>query len=249
MILCLLAAPLAAQNAGETCLSPPFDEGPAELRSMVADLREAVADFPSLNAALADPMLDICVSDSLFGELGYLEADTARIVLRADLEPGLRRAVLLHELRHLDQLRLGACPSPALSMRENARAVFAIEADANAIALLVAWHLKTDGDPQVWQALENWDSTTDIAAAFSAEMEATADPARAAAAAFAAWYASDIRRERYYLSSCNAYLDRQDRMHSLAGTQQVEAGYFTALCRMPDGATYPCAEPEDAVRR
>ena len=38
-------------------------------------------------------------------------------------------------------------------------------------------------------------------------------------------------------------------MHSLAGTQQVEAGYFTALCRMPDGATYPCAEPEYAVRR
>ena len=123
-----------------------------------------------------------------------------------------------------------------------------MEADANAIMLLVAWQAREAGDGMLWSALAGWERTGDIAAAFAARMEASGAPDQAAAAAFAAWYRSDKRQEAYFVSSCMAYLDDRDRLHALPGYDRVAEGYFATLCRMPDGTPYPCTEPETAPR-
>ena len=247
----LLAALWLASGAraGEVCLQAPFAGGGAgavELAALVTQARALIAGFPSLVEALEMPGLTICLADRLHSEHGYFEDETRRVVLSGALGQERALAVLLHELRHVDQARVGACPDPGLSMHENARAVFAMEADANAIALLVAWKAREEGDGALWAALAGWDRTADIAAAFAEGMEEGGTPARAASRAFAAWYGSQDRQEAYFLSSCMAYLDRSDRQHALPSYDEVAPEYFEALCRMPDGAAYPCAEPEGA---
>lgn len=236
-----------AAQAAETCLEAPFTgDGAGPLAGLVAEVRALIAGFPSLVEALEMPGLTICQADRLHSEHGYFESDARRIVLSGELGRDRALAVLLHELRHVDQARVGACPSPDLSMHENARAVFAMEADANAIALLVAWKARDEGDGALWAALAGWDRTADIAAAFAGDMENGGTPASAASSAFAAWYGSEDRQEAYFLSSCMAYLDRRDRLHALPSYEAVAPDYFETLCRMPDGAGYPCAEPEGA---
>ena len=245
--------PVVAETEDDSCLAAPYEavetDAQREVLALIGATEKSVEGFASLGAALRDERLVVCVSDRLFSELAYLDAEQYRIVLSRSMGTGLRQAVFLHELRHLDQLRLGACPGPELSMQEYARAVFANEADANAITLLVAWDQKNKGNPSLWEALTAWTSTADIAARFEVAMNESADPAEAAAAAFEAWYGSEARRERYYVSTCSAYLDRQDRLHTLPSYDSVGPGYFTTLCTMPDGAAYPCAEPEGAGRR
>ncbi|MGB8624187.1 MAG: DUF6782 family putative metallopeptidase, partial [Paracoccaceae bacterium] len=89
-----------------------------------------------------------------------------------------------------------------------------------------------------------WRTHSDIAAAFAAEMAATGDAPRATAAAFAQWYASDWRRENYYLAACSDYLDQQDRSKALPRYRLLSEDFLDTLCRLPDGTAYPCAEPE-----
>ena len=156
--------------------------------------------------------------------------------------------VLLHEIRHLDQLRLGACPSDDLAMEEYARATFALEADASAISLLIAWDLKERGDPGVWSALSAWDSQSDIAARFAGEMATSGDAEIAVSTAFDQWYASDLRREQYYIMTCSAYLDRQDASKALPQYQLLPGDFYAGLCRLPDGRDYPCSEPADPLQ-
>ena len=246
---CLWAAPAPAQTDGfgGQCLAAPHD-APAtarqqEVAELVDSLRPALARFESLARVLAEGAPEICLVDALLDAQGYLGVEENRIVLRAALAPPMRQAVLVHELRHLHQARSGACPGPALSMAETARATLALEADATAVTLHVAWALRAEGAPAVWDALSAWPGQEDIAAAFAAEMAETGDPARAAARAFAQWYVSDRRRETYRIAACAEYLDRQERSHALPSYGDLPEGYLAALCVLPDGRAYPCTPP------
>lgn len=241
----LIAAPLRAE---ETCLAPPYS-GDTDLARLIARLDILLADFPALADRLDADGPAICLSDALFAEQGYYAPADDTIRLRAGLTDGLALAILIHELRHVDQVRLGACPAPSLAMDETARATFAMEADASAISLLVAWHARAAGDPAAWEALAAWPNAADIARAFEDAMARTGDPAEATAAAFAQWYADPARREAYYIGACSAYLDQLDDSHRLPGAGAVPALFFDTLCRMPDGGTYACAEPEGALAR
>ncbi|WP_319824366.1 DUF6782 family putative metallopeptidase [Thalassovita sp.] len=250
LILTLLAAPVAAQpgiTRPQDCLTADQagadSAAQARLRGVLARLGGVLAALPSLGRTLARAAPAICLSDQLHGEHGYMESDGARIVLNAELGDPMLMAVILHELRHLDQLDAGVCPSPALSMSETARSVFAIEADATAVMLLGAWWMRQNGAPEVWDAAARWPSIADIAARFEQAMTAGAQTHQAVSAAFDQWYASDWRRERYYLAACSDYLDQLDRTKHLPRYQLVPDDYFQHLCHLPDGTPYACAEP------
>ena len=229
------------------CLAAPHD-APAsdrqrEVAALVEGLRPALARLDSLSRALEEGAPEICIVDALVDAQGYLGVEENRIVLSAALAPPMRQAVLIHELRHLHQARTGACPGPALSMGETARATLALEADATAVTLHVAWALRAEGAPAVWDALAAWPGQQDIAAAFAGAMAETSDPVRAAARAFAQWYVSDWRRETYRIAACADYLDRQDRSHALPAYGALPEGFLAALCELPDGRAYPCDPP------
>ena len=105
------------------------------------------------------------------------------------------------------------------------------------------------GLPELFAALRTAPETADIAAAFESEILKSDDPALATAAAFDAWYGSEIRRERYYVSTCMDYLDRIERDAQFPGTAKLTAGFLTRICNLPDGSTYPCDEPEAPLPR
>lgn len=250
-ILCFALANLlaAAALAENVCLSSPWlDEAETEgaepgLVCLVRWLEPTLADAPDLADALARLSPGLCLAPRIEGAEGYLDVEERQIVLDARATPALQRAILLHELRHLDQLVRGFCPANALAPRDNARATYAMEADASAVSLLLAWKRREGGDASAWQALAAWPQQADIAARFVQEITSGAELPDVVAAAFAQWYAAPNRRESYYLASCSAYLDREDRDHLLRGTARLPEDFFVRLCVLPDGRPYPCVEP------
>ena len=148
----------------------------------------------------------------------------------------------------LQQLAGDACPSDDLAMKEYVRATFALEADASAISLLVAWDMAKYGNEEVWTALSTWPTQKDIADSFLKELARSADSAAAAAAAFDQWYMSKDRREQYYLSTCSDYLDRQDSTHAVPQYRLLPKEFLESLCTLPDGGEYPCSVPTPELR-
>jgi len=253
LLLIFGSAPHAAATALARCIAAPYQSAAtSDQRRLVKEvtaLRAALRDFPALLAVLDSRRPALCLSESLIEARAYYEPETNRIVLASGMGAGLTLAMLVHELRHLYQFDGGFCPSDSLAMKDFARGVFAMEADANAVSLMVAWHLRSGGESRMWSALETWPMTADIAARFVRSMTATGDVPAAAAAAFDQWYASDIRREKYYVAACSDYLERSDRAHALPSYRPLPADFLSRLCLLPDGRTYPCIEAEGALER
>ena len=161
------------------CLDAPYRTAESHRQEVVRDrvrvLRAVLQDFPSLLQVLDMQEPQICLSDRLLMEKAFLSPEDNRIVVASDLPPDFMLAVLVHEIRHLDHLVRGVCPSDALAMKHYARATGFLEADANAIGLLIAWKQKADGHPGMWQALESWKMTSDIAERFDGTMQETGD--------------------------------------------------------------------------
>jgi hypothetical protein len=229
------------------CAEAPYADAP-EVADFVAEMTPVFSKFPTLEASLATDAPELGLAGSLHTARGYFEPETRRIVIERALSPGLRQAVLVHELRHAQQFATGSCPGPGLSMQGNARAIFAMEADASVVSMLVAWRMREAGAPAMWDALASWPMQEDIADAFSAEMAAHDDPARAAGAAFAQWYANAARRDRYYVAICSNYLDHQDSTHRLPAYGDLAPDFFAELCRLPDGTAYRCDDSGAAGR-
>lgn len=246
-MLALLVA-LPAQAAADTCLEHPYS-GKSRLAADIAAAREMIQPFPTLRDTIDALRPRICATEDASEALGTFGAEEGIITVNAALPAERRIAVLLHEMRHLDQFARGYCHSTSLDMRSNARAVFALEADAMAITHLIAWVSQRDGKARLFDALKGSPETADIAAAFEREMAASADVSFATAAAFDAWYGSELRRERYYVSTCMAYLDRIEEAHLFAGTERLPDEFLEDVCRMPDRKAYPCDEPENPLPR
>ncbi|NKX45294.1 DUF6782 family putative metallopeptidase [Roseicyclus persicicus] len=234
--LALAPGPAPAQ----TCAAPPYAgvDDPV-LSAALATL----ARYPSLDAALRQVGPDLCRVDGVFGAMGYFEPAANRVVVDAALDPGLQRAVLFHELRHVDQFARGVCPDLSLAMQAYARATWALEADAATISLIIAWDLRAGGDPAPWDALAALPRYAAMTDAFAAQMEAGAGLPDAGAAAFTSWYANAERLRDYYIAGCSTYLDEQDRTRLLPQYGGIGGAYFARLCVLPDGSGYPCAEP------
>ncbi|MDA5092717.1 hypothetical protein O2N63_01285 [Aliiroseovarius sp. KMU-50] len=242
--------PPSLAHASDTCINAPFlmveSDEQKELQSLVDGLSPARKQFPYLDKALSTNRLSLCFSSKMNNALGYLDAEEFQIVIDRSLSTEFQLGILLHELRHLWQLSTGACPSDNLSMKEYARAVFALEADASAISLLLAWEMREPDNNGIWDALSSWPSQSDIATRFAETMHQTGDESLAVTAAFYQWYGSTERRETYYAEACSGYLDRQDATHLIPRYQLIDAGFYKSLCRLPDGSSYRCSDPDRA---
>jgi hypothetical protein len=228
------------------CLPHPYtvaDTAPQkQLRDLMAVLDLTVRGVPAMRQALDRRKPLICIDPRPVLPRGVLDTGEMFVALKSTLGFEEQHLILIHELRHLEQFDRGYCPSTTLSMQENARAVMATEADAMAITTLLAWDLKSIGHPGPWHTLRQWDHYEDIARRFEAELAAEGDLESAVVAAFDQWYASDWRVESYYIASCSDYLDRLDDSKLLPSYGLLPDDYLTRLCRLPDGAAYPCSD-------
>jgi hypothetical protein len=235
--LMLLSGPA---QSGTVCAASPFQD-PPEISDMVARTTHAVDGFESLTRTLSDTIQEICISDQLYNARGYFEPDTRRIVLASGMPEALALAVMVHELRHAEQFELGLCPSLSLGMKDYAQGVFAMEADASVTNLVVAAHLRDNGEPEMWIALSRWPMQADIARVFDTTLRKTGDVSQAAHSAFDAWFADDTRTNAYYVASCLDYLEETEREHLLPQYDRIPKDFLTRLCTLPDGKSYDCA--------
>ncbi|MGC9370961.1 MAG: DUF6782 family putative metallopeptidase [Paracoccaceae bacterium] len=236
-------SPITTAQSDAACLHPgqPAASPDAAALAALLDRIEALAPQPDLLiAAWRGSGAALCLSDQPMEARGYFEPRSNRIVLRRDLPEGARIAILVHELRHIEQFSRGFCPSPRLDMQESARLVFAMEADAQAIATLYAWQLRQQGDPAAWEALGEIAHYTDITARFAAAMAEHDDIGIATALAFDQWYQDDWRTEAYYISTCSDHLDRLEEENLLPGYDRLPEGFFAQFCRLPSGRPYDC---------
>ncbi len=254
----LAAGAVAAQvpswhpDGSKRCLASPYDVSETaaqqEVLDVIVGLFDALEPFPSIVAALDSASPDICVEDRTIDARGYLDVDRNIIVLHEKLTTAEKRVILIHELRHLEQLQRGFCPSTDVSMTAAAHATFALEADAEAIATLVGWTLRENGSEEAWNVLLSRPNYADIAARFDEEMARTQDAASAVAAAFDQWYMSDWRVETYYVASCSDHLDRLENAKQIPSDRPLNPYFFDTLCRLPDGGRYSCAQPPEVGR-
>ncbi len=249
VVLSLLSASAAM---GETCIGAPYDSAEdtaqRELTTLYADVSVALVRFPSLAETMETRKPQLCTASQMVDAYGFLDVERNRIVLSEDLSGAMKLGILLHEIRHLNQFAVGACPSDDLAMEEYALATSLLEADASAISLMVAWDMKARGDALAWDALSTWPTQSDIAARFAEEVEASGSVEAAVSAAFEQWFASEARRDLYYRSVCSGYLDRQDASKALPRYQLVPTDFYTELCKLPNGTRYRCSEPQTMAR-
>ncbi len=247
LLLVLLVVLPGLAAAQESCIEAPYDSADgvaqSELAALYAEASTALVRFPSLAETVEVQMPQLCISTQMDGAYGYLDVERNRIYVSAELYNDMKLGALLHEIRHLNQLAIGVCPSDDLAMAEYAQATFALEADASAISLLVAWDMKGQGNARAWTALSAWPTQSDIAARFAAEMEATGSAEGAVSAAFDQWFASELRHDLYYRSVCSGYLDRQEASKALPRYQLIPTDFYSKLCKLPDGTRYQCNEP------
>jgi hypothetical protein len=233
-------------TAARRCLTP--DAPPPEGLEALAGIENRFGKDTVLGGYFTNLLRDSGVSlclDPESGECrGYYVPEANAIALRPGLPADEMALIVLHELRHLDQHARGYGPSAEYAMAENARQMFALEADAQAVGALFAWQRRAE-DPGLWDAYLGFPRYRDIAVAFEASKEGGADDLAATRDAFRAWYHSDWRRRTYYLASCSAYLDLVDAEHLLPSYEPLPEGYFDGLCRLPDGRDYGCADTDE----
>ncbi|MCI2399203.1 DUF6782 family putative metallopeptidase [Aliiroseovarius subalbicans] len=241
-------SPAAAQAelTVQNCLSHPYDTPETPHQTLVRDLMSALeltlAGVPEMNAALAQHQPAICIDPRPITARGYLDPTTMQIALAEALDFDAMLLILIHELRHLEQFDHGHCPANDVSMKENARASMATEADAMAITALLAWDLRTLGRSGPWDHFAAWQEYQDIPARFEQALTDTGSLSAAVSATFDQWYASDWRVEAYYQASCSDYLDRLDLSHALPRYGLLPEDFLGTLCRLPSGAPYDCTE-------
>ncbi|MDX5400979.1 MAG: hypothetical protein LPJ93_01145 [Rhodobacterales bacterium] len=242
-VAALLALAGGAAQASETCLAAPYTGGSGEVADLAMRLTDALSPHPSLAKALMAQAPDLCLDDTIYEEQGYFEPRANRIVLRAGLDPDLQLAILIHEVRHLDQFDRGVCPSTALILSEYLRGRLALEADAAAIGVYVAWTLKENGTPGPLERLRSWPTHEDLVARFTDEMTASGDEVAATAATFAQWFENSDRQAMYAFAICSNYLDALDRQKVEPGNQTLPDDLAAQICLLPDGRRYDCVLP------
>ncbi len=229
--------------AENVCLPAPYAPDQGELSALADLLQTTLASYPSLAAALNQQAPTLCLDDGLVEEQAYFEPKTNRIVLHAGLNPDFQLAILIHEVRHLEQYGRGACPTIAAALSDYMRSRLALEADAAAIGIYVAWNLSAAGNPGPWASLQSWPTHDDLVARFETEITASGDEVAAIAATYAQWFEDLDRRQMYAFAICSNYLDALDREKMPPGKGTLPEDFAARLCVMPDSRPYPCILP------
>jgi hypothetical protein len=224
------------------CL-PVEEPASDELRKLEAAAK-LVGQSDYFNDLMRRSGVEICVEPLMTLFRGFYEPDEHVIVIAALASPEKKALILAHELRHVDQAARGFAPSIDYDMQENIRQIYALEADAEAIAVLFAWSMRSAGNPSVWHALESMEHVDDIAALFERAMLSGKGETAATRIAFAAWSRSEWRVNRYFKAVAGAYLDQLEATRSLQSYRELPRDHFERLCLMPNGESYACRPPK-----
>ena len=247
----LAPAPLAwhPDAAGLCWLHAPPTPDTAETRFLrtVVDLvaRDPAVGAPLLNVLRRESVV-VCVDHRQHRDFGAYDLRFGIILLNDTLSVTEASIIVVHEARHVDQAARGFAPSLDVCMREASRVVCAIEADAQAVATLFAWNLRSRGQPEVWDAWLRFDRYADIAQAFEAAIGQGASRDVAMGEAFSRWYASPWRVDTYERGAQWAYLYELDESKRIPSTSYLPGDFFDTLCRLPEGSLYPCSIPSAA---
>lgn len=206
----------------------------------------AMLDHLRRDSALGRPLLaladrsgvGVCLDAYERGLDGSFDFDANVILIDADLDAGLREAILVHELRHMDRASAGFVLDVRYDVHAARTLACASEADAQAVATWFAWRRAAQGDVRAWRALLAHPHYGDIALAFDAAIALGAAERDATRAAFANWYASAWRVETYRFASAMSYLDRMDEEHRPVGLEPLPDDFFDGFDRLPDGSSY-----------
>lgn len=243
MVALALALPGGPAQATETCIPAPYTAGAGEVSDLARLVLTVLPDFPSLARSLADQAPGLCIDDSLYDVQGFYEPRTNRIVLRAGLHPDMQLAILLHELRHLEQFASDSCPTLDLRFSDYVRLRMALEADAAAVGVYAAWKLTQAGRPGPLEQLQSWPTHDDLVTRFKAEIAASGDEVAATAATYVQWFESEERRAIYSFAICSNYLDALDIEKLPPGKGTLADDIAARLCILPDGRPYGCILP------
>ncbi len=181
-----------------------------------------------------------CIENRADGARGYYDYRYNIIAVRESLEFYQKVAIVLHELRHVEQVNRGFRQTLKYSMNEMVRMTYAVEADVQAFSVLIAWRLKDKGLLDLWDTLLTFKRYVDIAKTFEQEMLRTDDELQATRQAFRQWYNSPWRKKNYHNGCCMGYLDMLDETNLIESYELLPHNYFDKLCVFPDGRNYGC---------
>jgi hypothetical protein len=181
-----------------------------------------------------------CIENRADGSRGYYDYRYNIIAVRESLGFYQKVAIVLHELRHVEQVNRGFRQTLEYSMNEMTRMTYAVEADVQAFSVLFAWRMKKKGLPDLWHTLLTFKHYADIAKSFEQEMARSDDDMRATKQAFIQWYDSAWRKKNYRTGCCMGYLDMLDETNLIESYELLPQDFFDELCVLPDGRNYGC---------
>ena len=233
----------------ERCLFQNQENPRNEHVETVERLLDLLKNDPEFYDYLMDKAAELgvafCIDDRHDGSRGFYDYKFNILVLKDSLAFLEKYLILVHELRHVDHVSRGFSQSIVYDIEEMARLTYAIEADAQAMAVLHAWRMKEKGFPEVWAALSEFERYADIVAAFEAEIDTGGDEPQAARAAFVQWYRSRWRTDGYYKGAYMGYLDMLDETKMIRKFTRLPDEYFDHLCVLPSGENYDCHGTEE----
>ncbi len=165
------------------------------LRGMVEMLESEPLFGRHIVAALRERDTLVCLADKseLRSAHGLFVSDTGALLLNDGKSPAERFVALIHEGRHAQLDAHGVIRSVNTTVGEETKLSFAMEADAQAVAVRVAWELKKQGQPAAWIVLRNTTHYSDVAQSFEDDILAGHDEDTATKNAFKQWYTSEWR--------------------------------------------------------
>ncbi|WP_163272871.1 ImmA/IrrE family metallo-endopeptidase [Chelativorans alearense] len=200
-------------------------------------------------ALISSSGVSVCQDPLSFACRGYFEPEGNIIAVAPGLTEGQKVIILAHELRHLDQHERGYPLSLKYDLREYVRQTFALEADAQAFAVLVAWSLREYGNDEPWTAAVGFEEFSDIAKVFEEAVRAENSPGEVMRLTFKSWYSSPWRLEKYCLSAAGDYLDQLEVRKAIGRYEELPPDRFNTLCEMPDSSNYGCDSTVEIARK
>ncbi|WP_236619949.1 DUF6782 family putative metallopeptidase [Micavibrio aeruginosavorus] len=177
-------------------------------------------------------------------ERGFYDTGLNMMMVHDGMEFGQQALITAHELRHHVQYRMGFERSLKYSRDEYVRFTYVMEADAQALATLLAWQTRAAGDARVWDGLMSIENYRDTGVAFETAM-AGKDPLDetaqrdATAAAAIAWRNNQWLNAIYRAQSIDMYLDELDTTKKIRTYKNAPDEIYAPLCAKP-GDFYDC---------
>ncbi|WP_435641259.1 DUF6782 family putative metallopeptidase [Micavibrio aeruginosavorus] len=237
----------ARENPRSVCIVPgdPVDTPTPATENLqkILTLFEETEFGRQLVKTASDHKTLFCTYDNPM-ERGFYDTGLNMMMVHDGMEFGQQALITAHELRHHVQYRMGFERSLKFSRDEYVRFTYVMEADAQALATLLAWQTRAAGDARVWDGLMSIENYRDTGTAFESAMigkdphDETAQRHATAAAAIA-WRDNQWLSAMYRAQSLDMYFDELDKTKKFRVYTNKPDEMYAPLCAAP-GDFYDC---------